>query len=463
MHVLGVDQDDLVEAISKRYAKLGLELATGANHRELNLARVRIVRSKRWFSVAIEDLDEPDAWTEYLSKTLDTSVLGTWFWDGEDSLRLLLCTEGGTRGELTLPRGASKDPDGKARVALGAFSRLVPNAKEGAALDLRFDAETHFDRKLGCIFIEAEPSQRALCRAFGLTELFPDPYAEDTDDPALELRLIFRPKAGSKLRKKQDQAAAAQVKERRADHDGRIYAVGSMVLGTDARSMPKQLLAVARPLIKAFAPHLTHVEATRVDAEGRSSGALPPPAAGDRAWTAYAQALRAGLRVDITRKAPVVASVWLALDGDLLTVGWCFRALKEESGRNEVAQSVEAALLTAAQSGRCVNAIVTSQTSPMTLGQRALAYEYLRGRSVVALRPEWQRDHVRSPGWRVLLPKTTSAPAQLPTGFSSLPTKSGVLVRASASNPYAVTAAALDALEKWLEPVLGESQDIAHL
>lgn len=104
----------------------------------------------------------------------------------------------------------------------------------------------------------------------------------------------------------------------------------------------------------------------------------------------------------------------------------------------------------------CVSAVLTAQGPPLTLAAPSLAYEALAGTAKASSRVAWLRTHVRSPGWRVLLPpdpaKTLAKRAKLPPGVTTERVRSGFLARHEAPTPWAMTE--LDAMEAWLKPRL---------
>jgi hypothetical protein len=103
----------------------------------------------------------------------------------------------------------------------------------------------------------------------------------------------------------------------------------------------------------------------------------------------------------------------------------------------------------------CVSAIVAAQGPPVTLASPSLAYEALAGTEADGARTGWLRDHVRAPGWRVLVPRARARDLakKLPAGVTRERVRGGLLVQLDAPTPHAVTDTG--PLERWLSPLLG--------
>jgi len=103
--------------------------------------------------------------------------------------------------------------------------------------------------------------------------------------------------------------------------------------------------------------------------------------------------------------------------------------------------------------GVCLAALVTAQGRPLTLKASVLPYESLAGTAGRADDARWLRRHVRSPGWRVLVPRARASALSKspPPGVSLQRVRSGLLVGADAPTPFAMTAT--EAMETWLLPV----------
>lgn len=430
----------------------GLELVRAARPTEPLLVRARLVEHGPWVSLAIEALETPDEWARFLARELGLPALGAWFWDGEASLELTLFEREARVAKLSLPSDARRAGDGRVVIPLGKLSRLVARAKpKTTALDLLVRAEeAAFDEDDRCVYLPEEVGQAAVARAFGIAELFIDPF----DDGASDRVLHFRPKPTSAIAKRARAESEVEARARRADHDGRVYTVGWLAFDASPRDVEGLLKATARTVVDMLTPHLgsrvLHARAVAVD---RSETPLPPPSEGARAWKRYAHALGDGALVDLGRRDTLqLAAVWLVLRDGALVVGWCMRGLKDAAKRSRLAAAMDAVLASSTNDARCFGALITCQRSPMSLERQALAYEYLRGTSAFALRPDAHRAVARAPGWRVLVPgAATRIEGPLPPGVSRRAARAGIMLQAAASDPHEMPPQDMDALEAYLE------------
>lgn len=435
-------------------ARRGLEPVRSPSSREPLIVRARVVEQQGWISLSVEDLDAPDACARFLARVFDAPALGAWFWDGESRLVLTLFEGRAPAARLSLPESARRSADGRVAVPLGKLSRLVPGVKpKKTGLDVLVRAEeASFDAKGRCEYAPEEVAH-ALGRAFGIGDLFIDPLDEDAGDEVLH----FRPEPTSDVAKRARAEREAEDDARRADHEGRLYTVGWLAFDVAPRDIAAVLAKTARPVVEALAAHLgSRALTARAIVPRERDTPLPAPTEREAAWKTYARALREGAFVDLRHEgAPVLAAAWLVLRGRALVVGWCMRGLKDPAKRAALAASMNDALAISAEDARCFGALIACQKRPMSLEQQALAYEYLRGRSALAIRPDAHRARARAPGWRVLVP--SGAPAlrgSAPSGFSARVAKAGTVIEASASDPHELAPGAIDALEKYLDPTL---------
>lgn len=447
----------MLAQVERKMKRRGLELVRAPSRSEPMLVQVRLVERGPWVSLAVEQLEAPESWARFLAQELGVQALGAWFWDGEGQVALSLFEGDAAQVNLSLPADARRTADGRVAIALGAFSRLVGGARAATSkLDILVrDEGASFDAAERCVYLSAEAAERALCRAFGIDELFVDPLDEDQGDEPL----YFRPRPTSAIAKRARAAKEAERAALRADHDGRVYTIGWLAFDAAARDIATLVDNTARPLVELLAPHL----GTRV-LQARSvepptdvrpapiERALPAPADGETAWKLYARALREGALVDLGRRdTPVLAAIWLVPRDGALIVGWCMRGLRDRTKRSALATAMDAVVASGTADVRCFGALLTSQGSPMSLERQVLAYEYLRGTSELALRPATHRAHARAPGWRVLVPRNALPfDRQAPTGVTARATKAGLLLEADATDAHEMTPEAMDALETHL-------------
>jgi hypothetical protein len=457
VHVRDAERARVALAIERRFGKRGFERVDKPALGEPMLVRVAVIARGRWVSVAVEELKDPDGWAEHLARETGGQALGAWFWDGEARLRLVLFEGAKKVGELSVPTDARRAGDGRIRIPLGGLSRLVGTKQTkdtGLKLHLA-GSDDAFGEDGSVVYVEGDLSQRAFCRAFAIAELFPDPLDDDGEEPLLH----FRPRASSRAGKQLRKESQAELDRRRADHEGRGFAVGWLAFKADARAAGRALRTHARPLVEAIDASLgAQPLAAFAVVPQRRDAPLPPPSQGDRAWRAYAAALAEGAMIELTwRDRPPIAAVWAIHKDGALVVGWSVRGRKEPRDRAPVVRAMDEAFARSCDDEACFGAVVTAQRVGTSLSQQALAFEYHRARSVVAIRPAWHRTHARAPGWRTLVPRAAEPPPKSPPkGFKATKAKAGLAVRSAAADPHVTTPESIDALEAWLAGSLGE-------
>ena len=450
IHARGVARSAVVAVVEKAMAKRGLERMDAPSGHEPMLTRARIVEGRGWVSIAIEELDSPEAWAKTLARALGAPVVGAWFWDGEATLVVTLFDGKSTVGELSLPKDARRAPDGRVAVPLGRLSRLVASKtpkRDGLELLVRAD-DASFDDDGRCEYLPEEVSHRTIERAFGIPALFLDPLDEDAPEEGVS----FRPKASSAQAKRFEAERAAEAAERRADYDGRIYGVGWLAFEMTPTEIADVVDATARVVVDALSPHLgKHALEARAIVPTKSERMLPAPSE-KSAWKKYVAAIHDGAMIDLSRRgAPVIATAWLVLRDGALLVGWCMRGSKDHAKREQLARVMAAVFDASANDERCFGAVLACQRPPLSLQQQVLAYEYLRGFDRVALQPSTHRGRARAPGWRVLVPKRAPRLAkEPPAGIVSRKAKAGTVLEANAADPHAVESSVMDAMEAYL-------------
>lgn len=142
-------------------------------------------------------------------------------------------------------------------------------------------------------------------------------------------------------------------------------------------------------------------------------------------------------------------------DKPRLSFGWCIARPAAARAELAVSEAMNAMVEAAAEAKDCVAALVTAQGRPLTLNASVLPYEALANRAGRSDDAAWLRRHVRSPGWRVLVPKSrASALSRPPPPSVSLErVRSGWLVSAAAPTPFALRN--MEEMETWLLPVSG--------
>jgi hypothetical protein len=115
----------------------------------------------------------------------------------------------------------------------------------------------------------------------------------------------------------------------------------------------------------------------------------------------------------------------------------------------------------AADQRGCIGALLSAQSRPPSLEAPTLPYERLAGTTGGHEHEARAREHVRSPGWCLLVPRAAvkRLAARAPEGVSVKDMRAGRLLRVDAESPYAM--GDLGALERNLLPVVGTEEALA--
>lgn len=405
------------------FARKGYERVDAPARGEAHLLRALVRSEGRWTTCILEELEAPESLAKPLSKTLGCVALASWYWDGESVTRLVLFEGGTKRGELELPRDARPADGGKVALPLGKLSRLVGDGARADGLELRIRVEEQ-----GFVFVRQEEASNAFRRAFGV-EIFPEADLDEED------AVVYRPTPGSAIAKRHQAEEAAILGERREAYDARVHAVGWLGFAVTTK---------LGSLLEDFAAPL----AVALDAYGVLEARVVSPATAgtvvERDWRRLADALARSELVELKSK---VANLSIVHAADALLLSFSVRGHKDPTRRRAMAATLAAILDRAVETDGCFGALLAAQKDPLSLAQRALAFEYLRGTSERALRPV--RTAARAPGWRTLAPNATGTP---PSGFTARATKSGLLVASDVDDPWALEPDASDRLAGWLFP-----------
>lgn len=113
----------------------------------------------------------------------------------------------------------------------------------------------------------------------------------------------------------------------------------------------------------------------------------------------------------------------------------------------------ESALTRAGADADVVGGVATAQGEPMQSGSADFPYEHLAKTRLEAYDVRWQKEHVRSPGWRVLAPSVAAvAPVD---GVGVVELAHAKLLRSSAANPFAYGKDDATAMERAVLPAVG--------
>lgn len=244
---------------------------------------------------------------------------------------------------------------------------------------------------------------------------------------------------------------------------GRGYAVGALAFGTACEL--ETLSKLISTFVRAFCPR----DGLRVRVSRGARCEVLPMRFSQTANISATQLARGGsvelTETDfetaarplfwVTSRAETAANVEDDTGGVRLHFGWCIARPSAQRPELAIAEAMTAMIEAAVDAADCISAVVTAQGRPLTLGASVLPYEALaRSADHAADDAKWLRRHVRSPGWQVLVPRARASALakQAPEGVSLQRVRGGVLVRAEAPTPFAMTAT--EELETWLLPVL---------
>jgi hypothetical protein len=452
IHAKDADRKTSVRALCNYFAKAGYTRVEDPRN-ETGVESVYIVSQGPWQTIVLREYDAPSSLAKSLSRTLKKEVLWLHWTEDESNVQAVFYQDGSKRGELNLPQDAKLEGRQKIRVPLRALSSLVPGASGQVEIRIPVEEGEAYEVEPGHIYIGEGTVTRLLRRAFGFQEVFfaPEEIADRVDAPSrIELHFVSRAAQRAEAR--------ASNQTLRAACDARTYTVGWFAFQASARTVAPLLERTARVLLlDVFAPWLEHMPVFATQRQG--NGVIPMLAWPDaqEVWDmCIAKTLRTeGAAINLQTGTPVTACIWSHFRENTLSVGFSFRSLENATKRHEIARKLEA-LFSSALEEKCVGAIIAAQATPISMTNQALAWEYLRGRSQLALQPAWWRSHARGPGWRLFVPKAATRPSgPAPAGFTIQEATRGFVVGSTAPDPHAMQPAMADALELWLEPTLG--------
>jgi hypothetical protein len=170
-------------------------------------------------------------------------------------------------------------------------------------------------------------------------------------------------------------------------------------------------------------------------------------------------------------------NVWLALPGAAKTddpasgasvpavVGWSVPLAAMGARRTELARVMHDAMTRALATESCVGACAIGAGRGRARAWSALPYEVIAGTDAGGLRLAWVRAHVRSPGWRVLVPKEIARrlPKKKPSGIELWRGAAGVLVGSTAPDAFAQLHQDAEPLERYLLDLVGTPRELREL
>ena len=248
-----------------------------------------------------------------------------------------------------------------------------------------------------------------------------------------------------------------------AEYRGRAFAVGTIAFG--AASDLETVSTLISTFVRAFCPR----DGLRVRVSRGPRSEVLPNRFVDTSSISATQLARGG-SVELTEsdfetplrplfwvasRAPADAEADAGAGAPRLSFGWCIARPGAERAELAIAEAMNAMVEAAADVHDCLAALVTAQGRSLTMSAPALPYESLAGTVGRAADAQWLSTHVRSPGWRVLVPRARvralSRPP--PESVALLRFTSGLLVCVDAPTPFAMTTT--EELETWLRPLSG--------
>lgn len=244
--------------------------------------------------------------------------------------------------------------------------------------------------------------------------------------------------------------------ERDEVYRGRGYAIATIAFGREADL--ETVSSLASEFVRAFSPR----DGLRVRAARGPKREILPARFSRTASIRSSQLARGGSielsAGDFDEPRPGLPVIWVTSapphedggDDVALRLGFCTPRPRTEKSELAVAHALSTLVEAAVEVDGCVEALATAQGAPLTLTNDMLPFE----RATETRDAAWLRDHVRSPGWRVLVPRPRRV--KPPAGVSVERVPSGQLVRVDAPTPFAVPS--FDALERWLAPLLAKER-----
>jgi hypothetical protein len=132
VHAYGASRERFLAEIAKKLDADGFDLCETEPLDEPVLRRIVIRGSGRWCSFAEVDVDETDTWGSYLARSLGAPVLGLLTWEDEAAAVWTLYEKGKMPQRVEPLRQATRDKNGRVRVAPGFFSRWIPAGRQAA-------------------------------------------------------------------------------------------------------------------------------------------------------------------------------------------------------------------------------------------------------------------------------------------------------------------------------------------
>ena len=459
----------LADALKKKLASAGYDPITTPDA-DASTLRFNLRASGPWIALVAassglhrsglgNDLESPAAWLDvewaaHLSRVLASPALAISLWnvEGEGAV-LRRVAKGKEVARLTLPDDAK--PLRKTQAPLDTFAPWLAPRPGGRKPVLSLENG------------RATTMAAAIARILGIERAWLDPDSRDALEPG-DLVLAFRRRAplpafprvakGAKPRTGHEQDVAA--------YRGRTHAVGTISFG--AACELETVSKLISTFVRAFCPR----DGLRVRvARGTRSEVL-----GIRfSQTASISAtqLERGGSVELSESEfdmPLQPTLWGVMrplfwvtsrtpapedgheDKVRLTFGWCIARPRAERAELAISEAMSAMLEAAVDAKDCLAALVAAQGRPLTLADTVLPYESLAGTAGRADDARWLRHHVRSPAWRVLVPKVPARALSRPPppGVSLQRVRGGLLVGSDAATPFAMTAT--EAIETWLLP-----------
>jgi hypothetical protein len=240
-----------------------------------------------------------------------------------------------------------------------------------------------------------------------------------------------------------------------ADYAARGYAVGWIAFDGRGSALASTLLAAAMPVLDALLPGITTRKRCADALKKEGAIDLCDVPAPDRKKTNVWLALPlAAKTADPARRAHVPA-----------VVGWSVPLAAVEARRTELARVMHDAMARALATESCIGACAIGTGRGRARVWSALPYEVIAGTDAGGLRLAWVRAHVRSPGWRVLVPKALARrlPKKKPSGVELWRGPAGVLVGSTAPDAFAQLHQDAEPLERYLLDLVGTPRELLEL
>jgi hypothetical protein len=451
--VRGVAFAEFTAQIAARIAIHGFEIASGAT--AIGASRLILRNHGDWCMVLGTDVREMWAgdgeWAAFLSEAFAIPALALAIWDGEGVITARRFEAGAEAARLELPRQVRRSKASPPSASAAVFTPWLPAAKVPSRAAPRITMPSQNagdDNEFAALGPTLEDTSAAIAAAIAL----PEPWLRPA---ALELGsgdtvIAFR-KSGTRSGLPLLPNATSLKPENAAQYSqcyhGRRYAVGALAFeGIDSLEPAATLFS---KLLRTFCPR----DGLDVRARRGTSMQHFPNQFKPTSQLSLTQLMRGGSLVFDSSGLP---TFWIesTSNGAHLSAGFCLVKTGDDERDGNIVNALRMVIETAVTIDGCIAAFLTAQGESSGFGDDSLPYEHLVGTQEQHRDLHWQRCHVRSPGWCVLVPRGAAErlPKTWPASLICKTVPAGLLVSHRSETPYLMGSNA--EMEHYLLPVV---------